>query len=51
MARPALHLEQVAIEHPATGAKMTLAAPWAKDLKVSINYLRRYAAASAPPPP
>jgi 23S rRNA-/tRNA-specific pseudouridylate synthase len=44
MARPALHMEQVLIEHPATGAKMTLAAPWAKDLAVSIKYLRRYTA-------
>lgn len=51
MDRPALHLEQVAIGHPATGAKMTLAAPWAKDLTVSIKYLRRYASSSAPPPP
>jgi hypothetical protein len=47
MARPALHLEQVAVEHPATGGKMTLAAPWAKDLMVAIKYLRRYAAGSA----
>jgi RluA family pseudouridine synthase len=43
IARPALHAEQVIIAHPATGAKMTLAAPWAKDLTVSIKYLRRYA--------
>lgn len=47
IARPALHLEQVIISHPATGAKMTLQAPWAKDLTVSIKYLRRYAAGSA----
>ena len=46
MARPALHMEQAVIEHPATGAKLTLAAPWAKDLTVSIKYLRRYAAGS-----
>ena len=32
---------------PATGAKMALAAPWAKDLTVSIKYLRRYAAGRA----
>jgi RluA family pseudouridine synthase len=43
IARPALHLEQVLITHPATAAKMTLQAPWAKDLTVSIKYLRRYA--------
>jgi RluA family pseudouridine synthase len=45
--RPALHLEQVAVEHPATGATLALAAPWAKDLTVSIKYLRRYAAGAA----
>ena len=44
MARPALHMEQAAVDHPATGAQLTLAAPWAKDLTVSIKYLRRYAA-------
>jgi 23S rRNA pseudouridine955/2504/2580 synthase len=47
MGRPALHAEQAVIDHPATGAKMTLAAPWAKDLTVSIKYLRRYAAGPA----
>ena len=47
MARPALHMEQVAVEHPATGATLTLAAPWPKDLTVSIKYLRRYAAGGA----
>jgi RluA family pseudouridine synthase len=49
MARPALHLERVAVEHPATGAALALAAPWAKDLTVSIKYLRRYAAGGAGP--
>jgi RluA family pseudouridine synthase len=44
MPRPALHMEQVVIDHPATGAKTTVAAPWPKDLTVSIKYLRRYAA-------
>jgi RluA family pseudouridine synthase len=43
MARTALHMEQVIIDHPATGAKMTLQAPWPKDLTASIKYLRRYA--------
>jgi RluA family pseudouridine synthase len=43
MARAALHLEQVVIDHPATGAKMTLQAPWPKDLTASIKYLRRFA--------
>jgi RluA family pseudouridine synthase len=44
--RPSLHLEQLVIDHPVTGEKMTLAALWAKDLTVSIKYLRRYAAGS-----
>jgi RluA family pseudouridine synthase len=44
MARPALHLEQASMSHPATGAKLALAAPWARDLAVSIKYLRRYSA-------
>jgi 23S rRNA pseudouridine955/2504/2580 synthase/23S rRNA pseudouridine1911/1915/1917 synthase len=43
MGRPALHAEQVVIDHPTTGEKLTLTAPWAKDLTVSIKYLRRYA--------
>jgi len=43
IARPALHVEQININHPATGEKMTVQAPWAKDLMVSIKYLRRYA--------
>ena len=46
IARPALHLEQVIINHPVTSAKMALLAPWAKDLTVSIKYLRRYAGSS-----
>jgi RluA family pseudouridine synthase len=47
MARAALHSEQVIIDHPATGAKMTLQAPWPKDLTASIKYLRRYAGGAA----
>jgi 23S rRNA pseudouridine955/2504/2580 synthase len=43
MGRAALHLEQVLIDHPATGAKITLSAAWPKDLTASIKYLRRYA--------
>jgi RluA family pseudouridine synthase len=44
MSRPALHAEQVIISHPATAEKITLSAPWPKDLTVSIKYLRRYTA-------
>jgi 23S rRNA pseudouridine955/2504/2580 synthase/23S rRNA pseudouridine1911/1915/1917 synthase len=40
--RPALHLERMTISHPVTGEKITLTAPLAKDLAVSLKYLRRY---------
>jgi RluA family pseudouridine synthase len=43
MGRSALHSEQVVIDHPVTGAKITLQAPWPKDLTASIKYLQRYA--------
>ena len=39
----ALHLEQLTIEHPLTGAAQTITAPWPKDLMVALKYLRRYA--------
>jgi len=39
----ALHLEQLTIEHPLTGAARTITAPWPKDLMVAVKYLRRYA--------
>jgi 23S rRNA pseudouridine1911/1915/1917 synthase len=43
--RPALHLEELSLPHPATGAKLTISAPWPKDIQVGIKYLRRYAGA------
>jgi len=42
----ALHLEQLAIDHPLTGAAQTFTAPWPKDLTVAVKYLRRYAGAN-----
>ena len=39
----ALHLEQLTIDHPLTGAPQTITAPWPKDLMVAVKYLRRYA--------
>ena len=42
----ALHLEQVTINHPLTGAAQTFTAPWPKDFMVAVKYLRRYAAPS-----
>ena len=42
----ALHLEQLTIKHPLTGAAQTITAPWPKDLMVAVKYLRRYAGAN-----
>ena len=47
IARTALHAEQLTLPHPATGETLTLTAPWPKDLKVAVKYLRQY---SSPPP-
>lgn len=49
----ALHAEQLRVTQPATGAELTITAPWPNDLNVAVKYLRRYAlpvAAAAPPP-
>jgi RluA family pseudouridine synthase len=43
MNRVALHAEQLSIVHPATGGTVTITAPWPKDLRVTVKYLRRYA--------
>jgi len=39
----ALHVEQLVIAHPVTGAETRIIAPWPKDLTVAIKYLRRFA--------
>ncbi len=41
--RVALHAEQLILTQPATGAQITIDAPWPKDLTVGVKYLRRYA--------
>jgi RluA family pseudouridine synthase len=41
-----LHAEQLGISHPTTGETITITAPWPKDLKVAVKYLRRYARSS-----
>lgn len=41
----ALHAEQLRLAHPATGAELLITAPWPKDLRVAVKYLRLYAAA------
>ena len=38
----ALHLEEVKLPHPVTGAELVLTAPWPKNLTVALKYLRRY---------
>ncbi len=43
IAQVALHLEELSLEHPVTGAQVTITAPWPKDFAVAIKYLRRYA--------
>ncbi len=42
IAEAALHLEQLVIAHPITGAETRILAPWPKDLTVAIKYLRRH---------
>jgi 23S rRNA-/tRNA-specific pseudouridylate synthase len=42
--RVALHAEQLSVTHPVSGVRVTIVAPWPKDLVVSVKYLRRYAA-------
>jgi RluA family pseudouridine synthase len=43
LSRVALHAEELSLPHPVTGATVTIAAPWPKDLKVAVKYLRRFA--------
>jgi 23S rRNA-/tRNA-specific pseudouridylate synthase len=43
LSRVTLHAEEVSLPHPITGAPITITAPWPKDLKVAVKYLRQYA--------
>ena len=43
LSRVALHAEELTLPHPATGQTVTVVAPWPKDLKVAVKYLRQYA--------
>ena len=43
LARVALHAEALSLAHPVTGATVTITAPWPKDLKVAVKYLRQFA--------
>lgn len=40
--RVALHSERLQLEHPMTKESLQIAAPWPKDLTVTIKYLRQY---------
>jgi len=43
ISRAALHAEQLLLPHPVNGEPLTLTAPWPKDMKVAVKYLRRFA--------
>ena len=45
ISRVALHAEELTLPHPVTGETLTITAPWPKDLKVAVKYLRQYAVA------
>ena len=47
MGRVALHAEELSLDHPITGARITITAPWPKDLTVAVKYLRKYAMPAA----
>ncbi|MEK7686277.1 MAG: RluA family pseudouridine synthase [Verrucomicrobiota bacterium] len=50
ISRAALHAETLELPHPVTATPVVIAAPWPKDLKVAVKYLRRFAAAPAQGP-
>ena len=43
ISRVALHAEQLTLPHPVTGQTLVITAPWPKDLKVAVKYLRQFA--------
>jgi RluA family pseudouridine synthase len=45
ISRAALHAEELRVAHPVTGLPLNIIAPWPKDLKVAVKYLRQYAVA------
>jgi RluA family pseudouridine synthase len=42
ISRAAVHAGELSLPHPVTGKTLTILAPWPKDLKVAIKYLRLY---------
>jgi 23S rRNA-/tRNA-specific pseudouridylate synthase len=43
LANVTLHADSINLPHPVTGEPLTVTAPWPKDLKVAVKYLRQYA--------
>lgn len=43
ISRVALHAEELQLPHPVTGETVKMTAPWPKDLKVGVKYLRQFA--------
>ena len=43
--RTALHAETLSLAHPVTGAEVKITAPWPKDIRVAVKFLRQYVAA------
>jgi RluA family pseudouridine synthase len=48
LSRVALHAEQLSLTHPVTGQTVTITAPWPKDLRVAVKYLREYGGVQSP---
>jgi RluA family pseudouridine synthase len=42
ISRVALHAEELQLPHPVTGETITITAPWPKNLKVAVKYLRQF---------
>lgn len=42
ISRVALHAEELSLVHPVTNQLIIITAPWPKDLKVAVKYLRQY---------
>jgi RluA family pseudouridine synthase len=43
ISRVALHAEQLTLPHPVTGGTLTITAPWPKNFRVAVKYLRQFA--------
>ena len=43
ISRVALHDEELTLPHPVTGQATVISAPWPKDLRVGVKYLRQFA--------